>query len=537
VDCAILLAIVAGWMICVALVTGGRRVVLWDTYRDMAWAENIRAGRLWADPTLPDQPYWYAPGSALLVGGLSRLTGLGVIDLYTYIAYWLNAFVPLMLYVLVRVVWNRTTAIIALLTVYLGSLMWLTHAAAAIPSIQGVALNLAALLCWHRCVVLADGTDSARGRSWIWTLIGGGLLALSAWYHPLCALMVAGAIFLHAVVDAFAPGLGRSGDTAGRFALTCRMLVIGVAAGILSAPLTMHMIAVQGTNPALVRYFAEELLEPDYYAQSLAPLVVPCAMLGIWLIARHTPRAIWIVTYLAVGLAGQLMAFVAQVPGCEMPFLLPHEFVWHGQLALGVCAAVGIVWLATRLAELTSRAAPRLLAKTSWAAALLLVVVAPGARGLARADRYLMDVEPLLAHTAELRAWIRANTMLDAVFVCPPDAGYRIVAGMTGRKCIASSPGHTNPLVDFQRRHDDVKAMLEAVDPAEFSRLAARYNATHLLLVTEPWDRTQVARPDYEAWPCLRLVFVSSDGTSAVWRIAPSQREPAEQTAEPVGRL
>ena len=535
VDAAIVLLILAGWIAFVAHVTGGRRVILYDTFRDMASAENMRAGRIWADPALPGYSYWYAPGSPLLVAGISLLTGRPVPDLYGYAAFWCNAWIPVLLYLLVRSVWDRLSAVMALAAVYLGSYTWLTHAVAAIPSLQGVALNLAGLWCWHRCVMAARTPTAGRGRAaWAWPLLTGVALSVSALYHPLCGMMLAGAIFLHAALDAAVPGLGVAtgrSERHDRRALVWRMVVVAAVAGVLTAPLILHMLPLHAKNSALLRFFADESMEPIYYAHALTPLVVPCALAGVWFILRRSPHAAWVVTYLLVGLAGQAAGFLAQVPGLRFPFLLPHEFLWHGQLAVGICAGVGIAGLPRAVAGLVKPPLPDrpALAGASRSdslrvlGAVLLAVAAlsGGLCGLPQTGKYLLDLESPLADTRELREWIRANTSLDATFVCSPEVGYQIVSAMTGRKVIVGPPCHTNPGADVARRSSDVWAMLETADPQTFAGLAASYGATHLLLV---FDSAQTAEADaartrHAAWSCLEPAFTSRDGTAIVYRI------------------
>ena len=531
VDAAIILALAAAWLGFVGAVTGGKRTIYYDTFRDMAWAENIRAGRVWADPALPDQPYWYAPGNPLLMAGVAIVTGRPVVDVYAYSAFWCNALLPILLYLLVRVVWDRTTAIVALPAVFLGSFWWLTHAVAGIPGIQGLALNLVGLLCWHRCLATAQaaGTDQPRRPGWVWPVLTGVVLSLSAWHHPLCAIVLAGAIFLHAAMDFVITGLGKQAvPWRGRirYALPGRMLVVAAVAGALTAPLIVHMLGVQMKNPWLLRYFASELIDPDYYAHAHVPLVVLCASLGVWFVMRKSPCTLWIVAYLLAGLIGQAAGYLGQSPHWYIPYALPHEFQWHGQLALGICAAVGITGLARAIAaRLTLPPRSRLIVPLS-AALLCVAVFGPALRELSRTDDDLLDLEPLLADTRELCTWIRANTGLEATFVCHREMAYQVVSGLTGRKCIVVSPGHTNPSVDLRRRLNDLDTMLRATDAEAFARLAADYGATHLLLpIAGPEDLPEVRRR-YDAWPCLEPVFVASDGTALVYRIL--LREPGE---------
>lgn len=510
-----LLAIIVGWLIFAGVVTRGHRVVLYDTFRDMGWAHNILAGRIWADPLLADQPPWYAPGSPVLVAGLARLTGLGVADLYGYAALWANAWLPVLLYVVCRTVWDRLTALLALATVFAGSYTWLTHATAVIPSLQGVALNLATLACWHAAVCSTTPGMSNR-TAWRWAAACGVLLAASAWYHPLCALITAGAIFVQTALDVAVPGAGTI-DAArrplGRWAVAVRMLVVAAIACVLAAPLIARLSQVHAPDSDALRFFAEESERPEYYAQYFTPLILPCAFVGLYQIARRRPTALWLVGYLVVSLVGQGVAFLAQRPGRHVPHLLVHEFIWHGQLALGVCAAVGLATLI--------RGGAAGMRRWGRGAVLVGVVVGPGLIGLRDARQYLVDLEPLLAQRQGVADWIRTHTALADVFVAPPELGYQVIGGLTGRKCIVGPKLHTNPGVDIDARQADVARLLTTDDEAEFSALAAHYGARYVLVdVAGPslppgWD----AR--HTMWSVLELVYTEPDGGARIYALRP----------------
>lgn len=510
-----LLAVIVGWFVFAGVVTRSHRVVLYDTFRDMGWAHNMLAGRIWGDPLLPDHPPWYAPGSPVLVAGLAKLTTLSVVDLYGHAALWANVWLPVLLYVIGRMVWDRLTALLALATVVVGSYTWLTHITAVIPSLQGVALNLAALGCWHAAV--RSTTPGVPNRAaWRWTTASGVLLAVSAWYHPLCAVIAAGAIFVQTVLDIAMPGAGTHDAAArplGRWAVAVRMLVVAVIAGVLAAPLIARLAQVHAPNSDALRFFAEESERPEYYAQYYAPLILPCAFVGLYQIARRRPDALWLAGYLVVSLVGQGVAFLAQRPGWHVPHLLVHEFIWHGQLALGICAAVGLATLIPGGAAGTRR----------WGRGVVLVgvVVGPGLVGLPDVRQYHVDLEPLLAQRQGVTNWIRTHTTLADVFIAPPELGYQVVGGLTGRKCIVGPKLHTNPSVDIDARQADVARLLATDDEAEFITRAARYGARYVLVdVADP-----SLPPDWAArhaaWPTLELVYAEVDGGARIYALRP----------------
>ena len=538
IDAVIVLTIVVAWLGFVALLTGGWRMIFWDTFRDMAWAENICAGQVWADPSLPNQSYWYAPGNPLLAAGLALLTRQPVVSIYGYSAFWWDALIPVAIYLLVRTVWDRLTALCALPAVFLGSFTWLTHCTATTPGFQGVVFELVGLLCWHRCVQATAGSTGLPRRRWIWAPVTGFVLSLSAWYHPLCAIVLAAAIGLHTALDMAVPGLGHAATRhrpSGHLALLGPMLVVALVAATLTAPLMMHFLPLQARNPALLHFFADELIDPRYYAQALAPLVVLGVLPGVWFIVRRTPQAAWVIAYLLVGLLGQAAGYLAQLRGWRMPYLLPHEFLWHAQLATGICAAVGVTGLARALAQGAHSAPGRRAAVGLAAVALLVVTTGPGARGLPQSGKYLRDLEPLLARTAEVRAWIRANTSLAATFLSSSDTTYEIVCGLTGRKGVVLPPGHTNPAVNPADRSRDSQTMLETTDPGTFRLLAERYGVTHLVLVFMTPAPVPEVRARYAPWSWLEPVFHSSDGTAIIYHVRAAERADEARGTAPRG--
>jgi len=495
VDLLIAGGIATAWVIGIGTLTSWHRVVLLDTFRDMAWAENMRAGRLWTDPTLPGYPYWYAPGGPLLVAGLSRLTGWSVIDLCGYSPLWLNVWIPVGLYLLVRAVWTRGTALLALPLVLGGSYWWLTLAATYIPGLQGVVLNLLGLWLWHR-----SGAATTRARGSAWALVTGGVLALSTWQHPVCGLLLAGAIGLHALLIA-----GTARGAAGRPHALGRMLIVAVVAATATAPFSLHMLDLQSRNTGLVRFFASELIEPPYYAHAYTPLVVVLALSGVWTMARTARQALWIVTYAVVGLIGQALGYLGHSPGWRVPYILPHEFQWHGQLAVGVCAAVGVAALGRRLGQ---RWPARVGVSPASAILVTAAAIAPALRYLPQAAQHFVDLEPLLARTQALRTWITAHTTLEDVIVAPPDTAYMVVAGLTGRKTVVVWPGHINPRADYEQRQTDVKALLEATDEAAFVTLARRCGVRYLVLQPSSAAEASERLARYRNWAQVRAVDV-----------------------------
>lgn len=543
IDAFILLLVVLAWMLFAWQLTAGRPVVMLDAFRDMAYAENIRAGRIWSDPTIPGLPFWYPPGNAGLFALLSRLSGRSPPELYATAAFWLNWLGPCLLYLLVRSAWGRVAGLLAVPLVGLGSMWWLTHSLGAMPSVHGVALNLVTLLLWRTC---AQGSP---GRA-----IGTGLaLAVTAWHHPLCALIVAGTIFLDSLAwpavdtliarasrlgppghsrrparwDGRPPasrrsvpdGSARRRSTATGWSLLEPMLVVAVIAGVLTAPLIWHLLRLGTANDAPYRYMAQQLSDLRYAAQAHAPLVPLFGLLGVRLVLWRTPQERWIVSYLVVSLLGLALGQLRAATGWPLPALLPHQFQWHAQLALCACAAI---WIPAAASVLTRWARQRWSRRFQRGEAILLLAAAalvPALSGIGEVRRWLVFLDARLAGRQPVVHWICENTTLESVFASPPEDAYVLVAGLTGRKCVAVPAGHMNPGVDAQRRLADLARMLEVEREEDFLALARAYGVTHLLVLRDSPEELSAIRDRYDTWNSLERVFETQSDPALIYRL------------------
>ena len=546
------------------MVTHGGRRVAFDSFRDMAWAENISEGRVWSDPTLQHEEFWYAPGNPLLFGSLARLIGVSVSDVYRSSALWWNGLLPILLYILVRLSANRLTALLAVPLVGLGSLWWLTHFAVPIPSIQGTLLNLCCLIFVQRFALIdADKIPKVATPPLQFGAVLGVLLAASAWYHPVCATLVAGAVGLQIVYGSLKPtetdggnsrtrvGISHqlpvaSGDAprpSGRIPYWVRRLAVlarkpgeicglgpsrsewrifavgaFVSASLLSLPLFLHLVLLPKRNLAPLRYFANELSDPNFALQLYVPSVPILAVVGMWFIIRNHPRVIWVVGYLLVGVVGQAAGYLNHFLGVRIPYLLPHEFQWHTQLAVGVCAAVGISGIVLHLVQRVPWPTEKWVAQFLWVGLLFVAALSPALPYVKFAGSYLVEVTDLSKLRRDTTTWIRGNTSIEEVFACQPLEAYLVVAGLTGRKCVAVPIGHMNPSVNAAKRLSDLDTMLVTQNEEEFSRFAAQYGVNYLMMNSRSAVETDRLRLLF-SWRSLTPEFKSSAEQVVIFKI------------------
>ena len=506
VDGIVVLAIVVAWYLCLSGPVQEVVPVADDTYRDAACAENILHGRIVEDPSMTGLPYWYAPGGPLLYAAVSKLTGIRPLELYSRSVLWLHVWIPVGFYLVVRWYWDRAVALVALAMVWLCSPWWQTHLMMPMPSIQGLVFILAALALWRPALQRGPG----------WSVLLGVVLAACTWHHLLSAVIVSGAIGCHALFWTPARPVGRW------LAALKRALVAGAVCAVLIFPLAWHLARLPVNNPAPPTYYGSQLDEPPFALQIYTPLLIPAAVVGLVIVARkRRDPAAWVLGYLTVGLVGQASAYAHRYLGLSVPTLLPHEFQWHGQLALGILAAVGIVALARRACRGVSRAPARRLATTVSVLLLVVLVAAPDRlRAFERYDDYWRSAQCDPDVLAAMD-WIRQNSAIDDVFVCGYMTGYYEIAGRTGRKLILMPEGRANIAADVRQRRHDLAYLETTKDPEWFLATAVdTYGARFAYLA----DGDRVLRDRWPTWDIFEAAYRSPQGKRTILRIVDRRR-------------
>jgi hypothetical protein len=487
--------------------------VTYDSFRDMAWSRAMLLGRWWQDPVLAGEPPWYPPGGPWLTAVICRLTGADVATVQTASALWWNALIPPAVFLVVRTTLDRATAVVSIPCLVLGSLWWMTHLAAPMPSIQGLLPQL---------IAIALFVGATRSRRW-WFPAGGAGLTLGAtfWVHPLCAAM--GAV---AVVGLGVSWMLRRSSNESRTPIAAVALA-GAVALLTSWPALALQLGLERLNTVPMRYTAPELFNPDFALQWHAPLLLPLAALGLWCLWRR-PAAGWVLPILALGLAGQLPVIVEAL-GLGSPFrLLPHEFQWHTQVATAVLAACGI----TAVAALVAGRLRRLqVPDVAWSALIAIAVLSSSLWFVPLAGSYQVDLGEFERRRGPLAEWIRRAVPPDAVFAADPHHCLLTVAGLTGRRCVAVPPGFMNPSVAPGHREAVLTTILTTKDDETFLAAMHTAGATHLLVIVDAPGSAALARRAASS-PSLRLGFSSADGRQLVFQVPsepPQNRPPRTQ--------
>jgi len=523
-DLFVVALIAAGWCAWLAGPVRHLAPVADDTFRDTAYVHNILHGRLLQDPSVNGLSWWYAPLGPLFYAGVCRVTGADPLAAYSSSILWVNVWILGAIYIVVRLYWDRGTALIAMMLVWLGSRWWQTHLAVPMPSIQGILPVMACLALWRNTVRCGRG----------WAVALGVALAVCAWHHILSALIVGTSIGGGALLWSWSrlrrrcfvdqdgasepepalPAVGRewSAVKSESYLILRRFGLAAAIAGVLVLPLVWHLVRLPWNNPAHAGV-ADEMMKPAFALHADTPLMLPLALVGLVVVLRG-PRGPgdWVLTYLAVGLIGQGVAYGRECLRMSLPVLLPHEFQWHAQLAIAVLGAIGVMGLARTISR------RRLDSRSPWlmtAAAIVLaaMILAPDRlRALDRIDDYWVSTSgnPEVEAAAD---WIQQNTNITDVFVCRYLPGYYEIAGRTGRKLILPPEARANPALDVQQRRRDFHRMETTHDAQEFLAIAAgRYGARYVYV---PPDKAYLL-PRWMAWDVFDTVYRSPNGSRVI---------------------
>ena len=471
--------------------TGGRPATVYDAFRDMAYAHGILAGGLGRDPMLAGLPAWYPPGNPLAFALLSRLTGVSVNTLYTTSVFWLGWANPLVLFWLARLSWGRLAAWLALPCVLLGSRWWLANAAAQMPSVQGVGLALATLIAWRQS---RDGNRVALSAA---TVLG----ALTTWVHPLCGAFALGTVALHGVL---APVLAarEPGEHLPASRLAVRALGVAFAGGLLALPALQISLHGPILNIAPRHWFSPQLHDARFVLHAYSPLIWIPGAAGIAMAWREWRQHGWLAVWFLLGLVGMLAGYAGHDLGWRVPWLIPHEFQWHAQLALTLAAALAMARWAGNLAERTNVQAPR---RVGWAVILLILAVGPASFALATPRRSLMVLDERWLGIVAIATQLREQLPPDAVIAAPPDASY-LIAGLTGLHVIAVPAGHANPAVDVIARVADAESLLTTGDSARFASLIQKISSVLRPVAGRAGEAAGRGGRDPCRWPALEPI-------------------------------
>ncbi|CBL43887.1 hypothetical protein HDN1F_03040 [gamma proteobacterium HdN1] len=475
-----------------------------DLYRDAGSAQAFLNGIDAHDPQFAGEVRWYNPAAPFLVSLISRFTGIGVLDLYTYSGPFLNLLGPIFLMAWVSRAfspWAGCFSVIAYL--FLGShglKVWVSpsYSPWLWPFNFGQGLAFAAL--W----VLQMAQDSKR----IWGhVLSGTLMGVLFLVHLAPAAIIASALLLLAAY--------RLASRTWTLHQALRVLLIN---GVCSLGFAMIMIApliaaydLETLNPAPANFAGASI--GDILAAWSNPKYLIALPALLWLFwracydlfavvrrSRQTERPLQMgssllterssyLLLLAVSLASAvwfsygIIADILRDRGiAQLPVLVPaFHFNLYWLICLNVAFGVAIAHL-VRVVQFSKQAQP-------WSASVLAIVLIACAQP---SYRHSADFEGMtqmgrnIEQRTELKSlylWCLQNSSQQDVFLADDDYGQYAI-GAAARKVLALDPIFSSPYVGLEPHTRDRRQLYEWLAEGrwqDFDALATRYNVHYVI--------------------------------------------------------
>jgi hypothetical protein len=271
--------------------------------------------------------------------------------------------------------------------------------------------------------------------------------------------------------------------------------MVAAVCGLLVAPLAWHLLRLPIVNPAPIEYTSKLLRRPEYALQSHTWLIFPLTVIGIISACRRLsgPAGV-ILGYGLVGLLGQSLGYARLLTGWPLPALVPHEFQWHTQIAVGLLAACGTLRVAQWAAGLIERHWPRARVSCVLLMIPLVAAVVQGETGAAvrhRKSDHWRSTSLSQSHAGAV-AWIKERTSIHDVFLASGGMNYTLVAGHTGRKIVCPPEGHANIAIPVQRLAAARRQMFQTSSARQLRDLLDAHSVRYVLLTADAlafWDR------------------------------------------------
>ena len=464
-----------------------------DHFREVAYAQSIADGRLFADPFYRGQTMWYNPLFAATIALVSRITALDVPLALVQAGPILSTAVQAAFFVAAVCLigpWPAVIALVALLFVPPYDFSWATPAVTPwlFPSaFASLFFYIGLIACW----------TAIRRNTPIWWIAVGGVLGIAFLGHTAPAVLLG----LLAVASVFVADRSEKLFSGRHIALIA--MIMG-AALVVSAPFVYSIVFVYKlriVDTEVLNWVAPHLAVARagslLYEAWVSPLGV-LRIIGAIALIRRAPSdhgAFLVVgwTTAAAVLFGygwlQQLVHFRGLP----PFIPQHEFYFHlraaGYMLAGVGAWVALTTVAARM--LPSKARPRYQEAIVGGLVLLAIYVTVRAtyetfQGKADFQEYRREALAMSAHFSETRLLerLRTETPPDAVVLATAeDSLYRVAPA--GRAVVAIPASQSNPYLTQGGRDHDSKAMLKAVltgDSATLHTLADVYGVTHIVL-------------------------------------------------------
>jgi hypothetical protein len=451
-----------------------------DQFRDAASAQSIADGDFPDDPFYRGEQVWYNPLLPATVAAISRAAGAGAARTLVQAGPYLNAFGPIMLFVMTRALFGPWPALLALVSLLYapphGDPAWST------PSYSPwlFASNFASGFFYLGIWALHRATSRATKVAWA---MAGLVLGLTFLAHTAPALILAGCAL---------PEIRRRG---GESQLVGVAILFGVAfvvsAPFLASILGHYHLRIENRAPAEWTWAPIASVTVALHG-SLSFKNLP-GFAGLTLLAlRRSADAGWVRRWVLGSLAGFGYAALLRFPAAGwLPPLVPQFHFYFYLRAAGHVAAGVAVWTAiASLVAIARRGRPQVCHAAAVAAACLAVAFsrlsfeAFHQRPAFAGDRLVARRLTVAQDDTAVVDRLRRETPPNAVVLASPDLSLMQV-GQADRAVVAVPREFSNPFVAYEPRAVDERALMSALilpDHQSFRRLTVRRGVTHVLL-------------------------------------------------------
>lgn len=476
-DLVFVALLLVAWYVYVGPIVLRERMLGGDVFRDVGSAMSMLHGEFFSDPAYVGETIWYPPLGAALAAATSLLFHVPPEEYFRLSPLFLNLLIPVGLYIVTRLTWNRRAAMVSTVALLLAMPWWQVEVAHGQSAIHAVVWGWVSLLLY---------AQAERRRSYVWAMLCGVWQGLSFWHHPFVPAVLTIAFVLQADWAARRVGeQGRLTDRITRKHLIGRnVMVVGITL-LIAAPILYLILHGPVLNSDPREYLAEEFGTVRFALLGGNPWLWGMGLVGVVACVRRADLGSRLL------ICGLLVTLVGQIPGYlrmyggewakSVPMIVPHEFQRLFQLGWAMAIGVGVdravVWLTDRV---TDRRRRPLAAGGLTIAACLLTGVWWVGEVPENLRRYLKPTDDSPGRV-EASEWVCQHTDINDVFACEPDLTFRWLNAKTGRKAWIMPPGHSNPRVDWWERARVLRLMREAPTAESLWRLAREHGIQYLV--------------------------------------------------------
>ncbi|MBN2439727.1 MAG: hypothetical protein JXJ04_00215 [Spirochaetales bacterium] len=443
-----------------------------DVYRDVAYAQNVLNGNsIFSDATIKGEFIWYPPLNALMMAGISKITGIRILDLYNYSQLFINAFIPILFFLFLTTLFDKKYAFLSALLIPL--MPWLsTHVfQGPMPSVHSFAFILLSLFIYV--------SHEKAGMTIKRAVINGALMGMCLLMHTLSGFILYGGIGIYVLLSIFV------------FKQKYRLipfLILALLPLLLWSPYAIPNLLRPKLNPVPIVFFSNVLLDRNWYlyipTRSLCVLFWLFTITGFAVLAKHIKQKGILILYCMVGitLIGQVFGYVQYwastthgVPEFlkNLPRLITHEFQWYFQLFILPFTGYGFLTLLYKCIN----------KKYKWTYIIIIFLFCIQSYVTFIKNNEAWAKGKFSFTPPDYVEWVTKNTDKNAVFlVSNENQCFFDFQPYTARKIIYHKSEYMNFNIDVEKRKNDNKRMLLTAHINEFRSLATLYKLDYILL-------------------------------------------------------